>query len=114
MEWEIAPAAKGLAFLPLYQDGGWSGWVSVKGEEASNALKLAKANGIGMAMEIPEGAVRVKLRYQTPGLKLGVLISLLGTACLLLGVYLVCLKQRSQVAGGDGSLRLPTITAADL
>jgi hypothetical protein len=101
LEWVIAPTASGLAFLPLYQDGGWSGWVSLENDGVWEALKLSKANGVGMAMEIPEGADRLVLNYQTPGLKVGVLISLLGAASLLYWVYLVCRKQRSQVIEVD-------------
>ena len=101
LEWVIAPTASGLAFLPLYQDGGWSGWVSLENDGVLKALKLSKASGVGMAMEIPEGADRLVLNYQTPGLKVGVLISLLGAASLLYWVYLVCRKQRSQVIEVD-------------
>jgi uncharacterized membrane protein YfhO len=113
LEWELAPTEKVLAFLPLYQDGGWSGWVSLENKECERALELSKANGVGMAMEIPEGAVRLVLSYQTPGLKVGVLISLLGTASLLYGVYLVCRKQRSQIIEVDGSLGSPAVAVAN-
>jgi uncharacterized membrane protein YfhO len=83
VEWEMEPTSKGLAFLPLYQDGGWRGRVSVADEDGWKALDLWKADGVGMAMEVPKGAVRLVLSYQTPGLDLGVLVSCLGAACLL-------------------------------
>jgi len=57
--------------------------VSVADEESGKALDLRKADGVGMAMEVPKGAVRLVLSYQTPGLDLGVLVSCLGAACLL-------------------------------
>jgi uncharacterized membrane protein YfhO len=76
-----------LAFLPLYQDGGWSGWVSLENDQVERAIRLSKANGVGMAMEIPEGAERLVLSYQTPGLELGVMVSFLGIASLLYGTF---------------------------
>jgi hypothetical protein len=87
MEWKIEPSARGLAFLPLYQDGGWSGWVSLENDQVERAIRLSKANGVGMAMEIPEGAERLVLSYQTPGLELGVMVSFLGIASLLYGTF---------------------------
>jgi len=92
MEWKMQPTASGLAFLPLYQDGGWKGWVSLENDDVERELVLSKANGVGMVLEIPKGTERLALQYRTPGLELGVLTSLLGTASLLYGVCLRCRK----------------------
>lgn len=103
MEWKMQPTASGLAFLPLFQDGGWRGWWTTEDHEGWKALELSGANGIGMVLEIPEGAERLALGYRTPGLELGVLISLLGAASLLYGTCLSGWRLRPQILRRDRS-----------
>ncbi|HEY1252645.1 MAG TPA: YfhO family protein, partial [Thermoanaerobaculia bacterium] len=74
--------------LSLVQDGGWTAR-----DETGKPLALRRANGPFMALRLPAGTHRVRLRYVPPGLPAGVAISA-ATAAVLLALALVRLRRR--------------------
>nr|WP_308624387.1 YfhO family protein [uncultured Eisenbergiella sp.] len=72
----------GMLFLCIPYSEGWTAWID--GEKAD----IIKANVGFMAIPIKEGEHTIKLRYTTPGIRIGVFLSVLGFGGLLLyGVY---------------------------
>ncbi len=63
--------------LSIIQDGGWSAE-----NDAGDALPLFRANGPFLALRLPAGNTRVRLRYSPPGFLPGVAISGLTLAIL--------------------------------
>ena len=70
-----------LVFFSIPYDEGWSATVNGK------PCQIEKVNKGFMAVLVPEGESEIRFNYQTPGLKIGLLITL-GSAIVLL-VYLI-------------------------
>lgn len=75
-----------LLLLTIPYSDGWS--ARVDGEPA----KLLRADTAFMAIDLPAGEHRIELRYMTPGLVQGALVSAAGLACLV--VLAVVLRRR--------------------
>nr|WP_319490096.1 YfhO family protein [uncultured Caproiciproducens sp.] len=71
-----------LVFFSVPWEGGWSAQVNGK------AAEIVKVNVGFMAVKVPAGESVIRFNYTTPGLKLGVMVSL-GGAGLFLIFYLV-------------------------
>jgi uncharacterized membrane protein YfhO len=63
--------------LSLVQDGGWSA-----SSETGAKLPVLRANGPFLALRLPAGETRVRLRYRPPGAQAGALFGLTGAALL--------------------------------
>lgn len=70
-----------LVFFSVPFDEGWT--ATVNGEKA----EIIKANVGFMAVEVPAGVSDIRFDYETPGLKMGIIISL--SSLTLLIIYLV-------------------------
>jgi uncharacterized membrane protein YfhO len=76
-----------ILLLALPYSDGWTAFVDDK------ETKIYKANTMFMALELEPGEHRIKLRYETPGLKTGLIISvvslilLCGTICFHRNVF---------------------------
>ena len=80
-------AAPSWIVLSLVQDGGWSARLedaAGSGSHRGEPLAVTRANGPFLAMRVPAGAHRVRLRYRPPGWTAGLWIAA-ATALLLLG-----------------------------
>ncbi len=73
--------------LSLVQDGGWSA------TSGGAAVPVSRANGPFLALNLPEGAQRVRLRYRPPGFVAGAWISA-ATAAALLAAAVAARRQR--------------------
>lgn len=84
-----------LMFFSVPYDRGWS--ATVNGEVAV----VEKANIGFMAVRVPEGRSIIRFRYETPGLRLGMTVSLAGLGLLLLYLGIAALfgKRPSPPAG---------------
>ena len=82
---------KGIMVFSIPYSKGWSAWVD--GQRA----ELLKANIMYSAIELPEGAHHITLRYRTPYLTEGLLISVLSTAILIGTILYHNRKERSHV-----------------
>lgn len=80
---------KSLCFSLLYSTG-WK--VKIDGQEAT----LYKANTMYMATDITKGAHTIELIYQTPGLKTGVIISLITVLGLAIIVIIGHLRKKKR------------------
>lgn len=67
-------------------DRGWSGNVSVQGEEAQE-LEVEKVNGGFIGVRIPAGVCEISFTYTTPGSSLGIICTVVGI--VLFGGYMV-------------------------
>ena len=76
----------GIFVLPICYDSGWS--VLVDGSPAT----LLKADAAFLAVELPEGSHTVEFQYTSPGLKVGIIISLLGILFFI--CFVLSLKRR--------------------
>jgi hypothetical protein len=87
---EAAFTARGAAdpswiVLSLVQDGGWSARLEdAAGSRRAEPLAVTRANGPFLAVRVPPGTHRVRLRYRPPGWTAGLWIAA-ATALLLLG-----------------------------
>jgi len=71
--------------LSLVQDGGWSARLEdAPGSGRGEPLAVTRANGPFLAMRVPAGTHRVRLRYRPPGWTAGLWIAA-ATALLVLG-----------------------------
>ena len=75
--------------LAIPYSTGWKAYVD--GKEAP----LKRANILYMALELSEGEHEILLKYHTPGLLAGLLLTLLGVILLILEKKLLSLKQPS-------------------
>ncbi len=78
---EVSRDTKSLVYLQIPYDSGWS--ATVNGQKA----KIEQVNVGFMAIEVDEGKSLIELRYKTPMLYEGVIISLV--AVIILAVYLL-------------------------
>ncbi|MFN2384886.1 MAG: hypothetical protein ABR576_01105 [Thermoanaerobaculia bacterium] len=76
----------------LAQDGGWSA-----DTESGLSLPMAPANGPFLAIAVPPGEHRVRLRYLSPGFAAGAAVS--GATALLLAAVLWTDRRRSPASG---------------
>lgn len=76
---DITLAEAKILCLSIPYDGGWTAYVDGKKQT------LLKANYMFSALMLPEGGHHIELRYRTPGLNAGLLLSLAG-ALILLGI----------------------------
>ncbi len=79
---KITSESKNLVFFSVPYDEGWS--VTVNGEDA----QVIKANVGFMAVEVPEGDSEIRFDYTTPGLSLGIKISIV-SLCVLVGYVFI-------------------------
>lgn len=75
-------SGKNHLFLTIPADNGWK--IFVDGKETSTE----SAMGIFTSVKIPEGSHQITLKFEAPGLKQGVLISLICGATILMWVFL--------------------------
>ena len=68
---------KKIVCLSLPYSKGWKAYVDGKEQE------ILQANTMYMALDLDEGDHKIELRYFTPGLKAGILLSVFGFACLI-------------------------------
>ncbi len=73
-----------LVFFSVPFEPGWSAKVN------GTPVQIEKVSVGFMAVCVPEGESEIRFDYSTPGLSIGVVISL--CALLLLGIYLLCVK----------------------
>jgi hypothetical protein len=72
----------------LVQDGGWTAR-----DETGASLPVARANGPFLAVTVPRGSHRVRLRYAPPGLPAGLALSAAGIAAA--GLAFATRRQRA-------------------
>ena len=72
------PENEAWLVLSLVQDGGWSAR-----DEAGNAVAVLRANGPFLALKLPAGDHRIRLRYRPPGFSAGLTISALAAAAAI-------------------------------
>ena len=77
-----------LVFFSVPYEGGWS--ATVNGEEA----EIVKTNVGFMAVKVPAGESEIRFNYQTPGLKLGALVTLGGI--LLFVLYFLATRKMDE------------------
>ena len=77
-----------LVFFSVPWESGWSATVNGKKTD------IEKVNVGFMAVRGPEGTSEIRFTYETPGLKLGILIS--GLSLLVFLVYLAIIRRRDQ------------------
>ena len=77
-----------LIFFSGPYESGWS--ATVNGQPA----EIEKVNVGFMAVKVPAGEAQIRFNYETPGLKIGILISIAGF--LILGVYVFRSRQRKR------------------
>ena len=73
-----APGGAAVVVASLVQDGGWTAW-----DETGRALPTGRANGPFLAVEVPGGDHRIRLRYGPPGSKAGAAVTLITGIVLL-------------------------------
>jgi hypothetical protein len=73
-----APGGGAVVVASLVQDGGWTAR-----DETGRALPTGKANGPFLAVEVPRGDHRIRLRYAPPGSKAGAAVTLITGIVLL-------------------------------
>jgi hypothetical protein len=73
-----APGGPAVVVASLVQDGGWTAR-----DETGSPLSTGKANGPFLAVEIPRGDHRIRLRYAPPGSKAGAVVTFATGALLL-------------------------------
>ncbi|MBQ8504298.1 MAG: YfhO family protein [Clostridia bacterium] len=78
---DISLSRSKLLCMSVPYSNGWTAYVN--GEKA----ELMRVNGMYSGLLLPEGDHEIELRYSTPGLKIGAIISLLGLAIFLALVY---------------------------
>jgi Bacterial membrane protein YfhO len=77
--------------LSLVQDGGWTAR-----DAAGRELEIHRANGPFLALRLPAGAHRVRLRYRPPGFEAGLAIS--GATAALLLSFSILRARRGRLA----------------
>jgi len=86
--------------LSLVQDGGWSATLDSAGAGAppsGEPLALSRANGPFLALRVPGGTHRVRLRYRPPGWTAGLWIG--GATIVLLAGSLALQRRKSEASG---------------
>lgn len=73
----------------LAEDGGWTAR-----DERNAVLPVSRANGAFLAVTVPAGEHRVRLRYSPPGSRVGLLVTL-GTA---IGTLVLAVARRRRPA----------------
>jgi uncharacterized membrane protein YfhO len=91
-----------LLFFSVPYDEGWS--ATVNGEP----VEIVKANVGFMAVEIQSGENDVRFEYTTPGLSLGIKISLIALAVLVVYVAVVVILDRRK-----NSLKMAVVETSD-
>ncbi len=84
-------AAPAYAVLSLVQDGGWSAE-----NDTGARLPLLRANGPFMAVKLPEGETRVRLRYRPPGSGIAAIAGISGAALLCVAGVAVSRRRRAR------------------
>ena len=78
----LSPAARNVTGQTIVEDGGWTAR-----DETGSRLPTGRVNGPFLAVEVPSGDHRIRLRYAPPGSKAGALVTF-GTGLLILGAAL--------------------------
>lgn len=81
-------SADRLIFFSVPYESGWS--ATVNGQPA----EIEKVNVGFMAVKVPAGEAQIRFNYETPGLKIGIFLSIAGF--LILGVYVFRSRQRKR------------------
>ena len=100
-----------LVFFSVPYEDGWTAWVN--GEPA----EVEKVNVGFMAVRVPAGDNEIRFEYFTPGLKVGIIGSVAGTAILILYVSLYNLTQRRKrirLAAEEGDKLRATLDSPDI
>ena len=84
---EITTLSSRLVFFSVPYESGWS--ASVNGEP----VEVEKVSVGFMAVEVPAGTSTIRFEYETPGLKLGLLATLVAAALLALYLFLAARLQ---------------------
>jgi hypothetical protein len=96
---DATAAAASWIVVSLVQDGGWSATLERTGAGApkdAEPLALSRANGPFLALRVPAGTHRVRLRYRPPGWIAGLWIG--AATCLTLVAYLALRSARPTLA----------------
>jgi len=95
----VTSSTDGMLVISNGYDPGWKAWVD------GNEVEVVPANHALQAISLPAGEHTVTLRYETPGINLGLAIT--GTTILTLIVAWFVIRQRanSRAAGGATSGR---------
>ena len=97
-----ARVAEGPAYvvLSIVQDGGWSAAL-----EGGAPLELLRANGPFLALKLPPGDSRIRLRYRPPGSAAGALVGLTGAGLLCVSGIVAARRRRPRpwARGADGT-----------
>ena len=80
--------APNLVFFSIPYDKGWTAYVN--GEKAT----IEKVNVGFMAVEVDKGVSEIEFYYETPGLKIGILVSVL--AAVIFTVYIVVFSSKNK------------------
>ena len=67
---------------------GWKAYID------GNNVKTFAANDIFLGITIPNGRHDIEFRYETPGLKIGIIVSMSTVICLLI----ICIVERKRYA----------------
>lgn len=87
-----APGGGAVVVASLVQDGGWTAR-----DETGRTLPTGKANGPFLAIAVPGGAHRIRVRYAPPGSRPGAAVTLLtGTVLLAEAVARRVARSRSR------------------
>jgi hypothetical protein len=95
---DATAAAASWIVVSLVQDGGWSATLERTGAGApkdAEPLALSRANGPFLALRVPAGTHRVRLRYRPPGWIAGLWIG--AATCLTLVAYLALRSGRPRL-----------------
>jgi hypothetical protein len=84
-------AAPAYVVVSLVQDGGWSAE-----DHHGEKLPLLRANGPFMAIKLPEGETRVRLRYRPPGSGAAAIAGLTGSLLLCAAGVAVSRRRRAR------------------
>ena len=88
------PSGEAWVVVSMVQDGGWSAR-----DETGSRLDVRRANGPFLAVRVPAGSHRVRLRYLPPGFSVGLAIGA-ATAVLLIGLAVArASRKRPRTAG---------------
>ncbi len=87
---EISLKENKIMLLTIPYSNGWKAYIDGK------ETKILKANIMFSAIEVGKGNHKIRLTYNTPGLKIGIVMSAVGCAAFIAFVILVIVKRRKK------------------
>lgn len=85
---EISLKENKIMLLSIPYSNGWKAYVDGK------ETKIQKANIMFSAIEVGKGNHKIRLTYNTPGLKIGIVLSALGCAAFIAFVIVIMVKRK--------------------